>query len=153
MRDFGKLRNGVAIAIIFLSMVTVYSVTSTLNIIAEDDPKECNATYFSLENICFNSEKQVFNNFQTTINFEITDVKTNINGFKIKLFGSKGVSPAVIFRTVKTGESVKLTPAFDKELYGDIKKIEVTPILNINHNILYCSMRHGIIIDKGIEAC
>jgi len=148
MRIFGlEHRNLIAIGLVGVLIIFVYGTTSALNIVMEDDPNECNSTYFSVTDVCMEPTGD------NTLQIDINEAQTNINGFKIKVFGENGVEPLVVFKTIAQGESGFIKPYYNKEIYGKISRIELQPLLNINQQIYYCSLRHGIVYEGDISTC
>jgi hypothetical protein len=59
----------------------------------------------------------------------------------------------VIFRTLGSLAEATLSAPYDKDVYGDIRKIEVEPILNLNQNIVYCGSSHGVTYEQQVNPC
>ena len=143
----------IVVGMVLVLMLVVYSVTSTINIVAENDPEVCSETSFSIENICFSNDRTSFNNFHNTVKIQIQNKETDINGFTVKIFGQKNIESAVLFKTVQSHEQKLISVAYEKEIAGEIRKVEIKPMLNLNQNIYYCSLQHGTIYDGEIPLC
>ena len=138
--------------LVFSLIIVIYSATSTINVVAQD-PIECKETFFSTEDVCYNPERIAFNNYQTSIDVKLKNTNTNINGFKVRIFGEEGIKSLVFFKTVKKGVEATISIPYEKKIFGEVQKIELKPILNINQEIVYCNLNNGNIIEQEILEC
>ncbi len=138
---------------VILLILIVYSVTSTINLVADNDPAVCNDTSFTIKNVCFNDERTSLNNFHTSINIDVQNSETEINGFTVLIYGEKNTQSSVIFKTVPSMEQKQISVDYEKDIAGDIEKIEIKPMLNINQDIYHCTLRHGVVYDGEIPVC
>jgi len=154
MRRLGRFnKNLIAIGLVFILTIFVYSVSSAINSVLDNDPDECYDTFFSIQDICFNEKREAFDNFQTSAKISIKNSDQIINGFKVKVFGEKGVLPLIVFKTLKPAGETIISAPYEKSIYGEIKKVAIEPILNLNSDIIYCSINHGSIFEREIRLC
>jgi hypothetical protein len=153
MHKIGKLnKNLIAITLVFMLIIVIYSATSTINMVAKD-PIECEETFFSTKDVCYNPNRIAFNNYQTSIDVKIENANTNINGLKVRIFGEQGIKSLVFFKTIKKDGEATISIPYEKEIYGEVQKIELKPILNLNQEIIYCNLNNGNIIEQEISEC
>ncbi len=154
MRRYGRLKKNItAVGLVILLVVFVYVVTTAINAVSADDPPECSDALIIVKDACFNTQKSAFDNFQTTVRLSLQNREKDINGFSIKIFGERGVHPVVIFRTLGSLAEATLSAPYDKAVYGEIRKIEIDPIINLNQNIVYCASSHGSSYEEEVLPC
>jgi len=153
MRIFDSYnRNIVAVMLVFIMIIFVYGATSALTHDAQA-PVECNETYFTLKNVCFDNEKTAYNGFMSAVIADIENGDQTVNGFRVKLFGSKGIEPVIIFKTVDSHSTGRITAPFKDDVLGKIDRIEIEPVLNLNSEITYCSLKHGNVYEGKRSEC
>jgi len=146
-------RSMLALTLVLAAAVLVYGGTFALTSAANPEPDECNLTALTIEDICYNPEKQAFFGNQPTVDVTIGNQKTDINGFRINLFGAIKVEPVIMFRTVEKGAVQVISAPYDHDIMGKLTRIEVEPILNLNRQVHYCNIRHGAVFEGEIKIC
>lgn len=146
-------QNSIAIGVICILIIFVYGTTTAINAVMLIDPDVCNETYFEVTQVCWDDSRTALTSFQETVNLKVINDKNQLSGFTVRVFGTKNSVPQVIFRTVASGEEALLKVQYDRELVGDIRSIEIEPMLLIDRQVQYCSLRHGIIYDGDIQKC
>lgn len=154
MSIFGKTaKNYMAVALVFILILVVYYTSSMVNGMIEEDPIECNDTSFTIAQVCYNPERINLNNFHSTVDIKVQNRQADINGFAIKFYSDQGIVPVMMFKTVKSGEEATISAPYEEDLSGGIKKIEIKPILNMNHNLYHCSIKHGMVYEEQVGSC
>jgi len=153
MRIFDSYnRNIVAVMLVFIMIILVYGATSALTH-ETPAPFECNETYFSLTNVCIDNEKSAYNGFMSAVKAEVENGDQTVNGFRVRLWGTKGIEPVIVFKTVQSQATGMITAPFKEQVLGKVTRVEIEPILNINHEIKYCGLRHGNVYEGKIQDC
>jgi hypothetical protein len=145
--------NYLAVALVFMLIILVFFASSAMNQVGDDDPPECMDTSFMLERICYSEERSPLDNYHPTIRLNIQNRLSDINGFTVRVVGEQGLVPIVLFKTIKSGAEGEVRLPYEPEVTGVPKRIEILPIVNLNHNLYHCSAARGIVYQEEVPKC
>jgi hypothetical protein len=145
-----KIKNNLLIALLVLITVSAlagYFVLSLNNNIGstgtstedlkETSPAECKEIKYTIESVCFNPDREPINNMQTTLRISIDNEGATMHGFMISVNAGSEASTTKLFRKIPTGSGVIELPFGQSP--ESLKSVTLTPIINSNGNIYYCS--------------
>jgi hypothetical protein len=145
------LKNSLAFGIVIFIAVSIYAISSLSD--EEKLPPECEDTYVSVETACMNLEKAAISNFQSSIELKVLSHNSDVNGFRLKIYGENGYMPFVIFKNARQSELAQLSIPYNMDLYGKVRKLEVEPIRNVNKEIKYCGLSRGYVYSQEPSLC
>ena len=130
------------------SILFVYFVTTSINAISYAIPADCENASIGLKSICSADES-----YSSKLNLEVENRLAGVNGFKIVVYGMKDYKSVLLFKTLMPQETDILEISYDKEVLGDISKVEIEPLLNFNRNVYYCGITSGITYKHPVGNC
>ena len=142
-------KNLTAISIVVTLILLLYSVTS----LEVNRDSECDDALVEIDNVCYDKNRDAFHNFHPTVDIKVKNQHADVNGFKIRIYGEFGMEPAVMFRTIRKSEIATIAVAYDKQVMGNIERVEIEPLLNINQEIKYCNLKHGSVYVVPVSEC